>query len=194
MYGCQLPLWLTVNFTDLCVSVYTYTTNAGVAPALPLWYCAIVVAVGAIWRRFAGIVIAFRLFSMAYGAFHWQVYWCTIIWRHPCHQQMQCLQIDTVMLNGRAYPTPIYAHGHMANPLILLHCHIDIITHAFLFVANSMAYFISAKFFECALFVPHSYSIIQPSQGWHKHDTAQSEPPATSPRGGKQGASGNDDR
>lgn len=82
---------------------------------------------------------------------------------------MQCLQIDTVMMQGRAYPTPIYARGHMANPLISLHCHIDIIAHAFLFVTNSMAYFISAKFFECALFVPHSYSIIQTSRNKANH-------------------------
>lgn len=59
--------------------------------------------------------------------------------------------------------------GHMANPLISLHCHIDIITRAFLFVTNSMTYFISAKFFECALFVPHSYSIIQPSRNKANH-------------------------
>ena len=36
IYGCQLPLWLTLNFTDLCISVYTYTTYGGVAHARPL--------------------------------------------------------------------------------------------------------------------------------------------------------------
>ena len=152
----------------MCFCVHIYYVRGG-GPCLPRWYCAIVAAGGAIWRQCGGIVMAFRLFSMAYGMINGAINWCTIIWRHPCHQQMQCLQIDTVMLHGRAYPSPIYAREHMANPLISLHCHIDIITHAFLFVTNSMAYFISAKFFECALFVPHSYPIIQPSRNKATH-------------------------
>ena len=32
-YTCQLLLWLTLNLPNLCISVYTYHTDRGVAPA-----------------------------------------------------------------------------------------------------------------------------------------------------------------
>jgi hypothetical protein len=33
--GGHLPLWLTLNFPNLCISVYIRTPNGGVAPAYP---------------------------------------------------------------------------------------------------------------------------------------------------------------
>jgi len=46
IYAVQLPLWLTLNFPDLCVSPCIYTPYVGVAPAWPrkkrdcLWFLA----------------------------------------------------------------------------------------------------------------------------------------------------------
>jgi len=34
--SCQLLLWLTFNFHNLCISVYTYTPYPAVAPAYPI--------------------------------------------------------------------------------------------------------------------------------------------------------------
>ena len=33
--GGHLPLWLTLNFPNLCISVYIRTPNGGMAPAYP---------------------------------------------------------------------------------------------------------------------------------------------------------------
>ena len=51
IYSCQLFLWLTVDFTDLCASVYIYTYTPYVAPAYPvdfLWFGAIGAGVGGV--------------------------------------------------------------------------------------------------------------------------------------------------